>query len=186
MADNKYEVVEEDAPDRCQGTTARGQCQFRAVLGADGQTLKYCPMHGGTAAKAFLARQDMRKYKLAKWQDRVNEFADDDSIKSLNEEIGILRMTLESVIIACQEKDDLLLYAPKIADLVSKVEKLVVTMHKLEASTGVLLTKKAAFTLASQIVDVVSKYVTDSDAIAGIADEIGSAIANLKSDEIEL
>ena len=78
------------------------------------------------------------------------------------------------------------LYAPKIADLVSKVEKLVVTMHKLEASTGVLLTKKAAFSLASQIVDVVSKYVTDSDAIAGIADEIGSAIANLKSDEIEL
>jgi hypothetical protein len=143
-------------------------------------------MHGGTAAKAFLGRRDMRKYKLAVWQDRVNEFADDDQLKNLNEEIGILRMTLENVLNACLEANDMILYAPKIADLVAKIEKLVVTCHKMEASAGVLLTKKAAFNLASQIVDIVGKHVTDVDAVASIADEIGSAIANIKSEDIDL
>jgi hypothetical protein len=181
MTPNQYEVVEEDSPDRCQGVSARGQCLFRAVEGT-----AYCPMHGGTAARAFQVRQDQRKYKLAKWQDRVNEFADDDQLKSLNDEIGILRMTLEQVLLACHEATDMLLYAPKIADLVAKIEKLVVTCHKLEASTGVLLTRNAAFKLASQIVDIVARHVTDADSVAQIADEIGSAIANVKPDDIDL
>lgn len=181
MTENLYAVVAEDDPSRCQAVNARGQCQFRAV-----DNTKYCPMHGGTAARAFLNRQDNRKYKLAKWQERVNAFADDDQLKSLNDEIGILRMTLENVLVSCHEATDMLLYAPKIADLVQKIERLVVTCHKLEASTGVLLTKKAAFALASQIVDIVGKYVTDPDAVSGIADEIGSAIANVKSEDIEL
>jgi hypothetical protein len=181
MTPNQYEVVPEDDPSRCQGTNVRGQCQFRAIEGT-----KYCPMHGGNAARAFQARQNQRKYKLAKWQDRVNEFADDDQLKSLNDEIGILRMTLENVLTSCNEATDMLLYSPKIADLVSKIEKLVVTCHKLEASTGVLLTTRAAFTLAAQIVDVVGKHVTDADAVAAIADEIGEAIAGMKNEEIDL
>jgi len=181
MTPNQYAIVAEDDPSRCQATNARGQCQFRAVEGT-----RYCSMHGGSAARAYQNRQEMRRYKLAKWQERVNQFADDEQIKSLTDEIGILRMTLENVLNACHEESDMLLYAPKIADLVQKIEKLVVTCHKLEASTGVLLTKTAAFSLAAQIVDIVTKHVTDPDAVAQIADEIGSAIANVKSEDIEL
>lgn len=181
MADNPYEIAEEDDPNRCQAVAAQGQCRFVAV-----PETKYCRMHGGTSAKAFLNRQDQRKYKLAKWQDRVNEFADDDQLKSLNDEIGILRMTLENVLISCHEAADMLLYSPKIADLVAKIEKLVVTCAKLEMTAGVVLSRKAAFGLASQIVDVVSKHVTDPDAISSIADEIGAAIANVKSEEVDL
>lgn len=181
MTPNQIAIVADDDPSRCQATTSRGQCQFRAVEGTT-----YCKMHGGSSVRAYQVKQDQRKYKLAKWQERVNAFADDEQLKSLNDEIGILRMTLENVLVACKDENDMLLYAPKIADLVAKIEKVVVTCHKLEASTGVLLTKSAAFTLAAQIVDIVTKHVTDPDAVSQIADEIGSAIANVKNEDVEL
>jgi len=180
MTAGQFEVVAEDDPTRCKGTTAQGQCKYRAVPETD-----YCKMHGGGAAKSRLVKQEQRKYKLAVWQDRVNEFADDTDLKSVNDEIGILRMTLEGVLNACKTNQDLLLYAPKISDLVAKVEKLVVTCHKLEAAAGITLTKAAAAALAVQIVDIVDKHVKDPDAVAAIAEEIGSAIANAKGEEFD-
>lgn len=177
--ENKFERVEADDITRCQANHKHGQCSYKQVDGS-----KYCPMHGGN--KAVEARQKLviRQYNLAQWQSRVNDFSDHESVKSLRDEIGITRMILENMITKCSDTSELLLYSSKIGELVSKVEKLVVSCNRLEGSMGMLLDKAAALNLAGQIVEIISRHVSDEQAIDSIAGEIAHAIANLNGAEI--
>jgi hypothetical protein len=172
MADNKFERVEPDSLDRCQGIFTNGQCPFKRAPGTN-----FCPMHGGPPAANSAAAQSIRTYRLAKWRDRHSELADDDNIKSLREEIGILRIVMEETLNMCRTSEEILMYSSKISDLAVKLEKLVSSCHRLEASTGVLLDKTAAIHLASVIVRIIGQYVTDDDVISSISGDIVAAIA---------
>jgi hypothetical protein len=106
-------VAEPDDPSRCQATVKTGQCPFKAI-----EDHKYCKMHqGGTK---FNANRDnvLRTYRLAKWQARLNEFAEDEHIKSLREEIGVLRIILEEMMNKCKDVDELFLYSGKISSCI--------------------------------------------------------------------
>jgi hypothetical protein len=173
--ENKFERCEPDDPLRCQAIVKTGQCPYKAV-----ENGRNCPMHGGAKQQQLAQQEGIRNYRLAKWQSRVGEFADNDQVKSLREEIGILRVILEETLNMCKEPEELLIYSSKIADTVMKVEKLVASCHRLEASTGMLLDKTAALHLASVIVEIVSRYVTEPDAVDAISNEIVLAIAQAR------
>lgn len=177
--EKKLERVEApDDPSRCQSVYKHGQCPYKSVAPS-----KYCQMHGAHAAvnahKAVMKRQ----YNLAQWQSRTEEFADHDNVKTLRDEIGITRMLLENMLVRCADGTDLLLYSSKIGELVSKVERLVVSCNRLESSMGMLLDKAAALNLAGQMVEIISRHITDPLAIDAIAGEIAFAIANLNGAE---
>lgn len=176
---DKYQRVEEDDPLRCQAVTANGQCRIKAIDGS-----KYCPVHagGGNAAKA---KEATRNFRLTMWQARVGDFADNDGVKSLREEIGILRMLLEETLNRCKDPTELILYSNKISDLVMKVDKVVTSCHRLESATGQLLDKQAALNIASVIVAIVAKHVTDEDAMEAVANEIIAAIVNANTEKKE-
>jgi hypothetical protein len=178
--ETKFERVEEDDPNRCQATHKQGQCAYKAM-----EHSKYCAMHGGNKAQEARKIQIIRQYNLAQWQSRVNDFADSDQVKTLRDEIGITRLLLENMLQRCRDQDDLLLYSSKIAELVGKIEKLVVSCNRLESSMGMLLDKAAALNLAGQIVEIIARYVEDGDAIDAIAGEIASTIANLNGAEVK-
>lgn len=171
MADNKFERVEEFSKLRCQAIGGYGQCPYKQVPGSS-----YCPMHGGNVAAEKATAESIRVYRLAKWQHRVNEVADHSKVKSLREEIGILRVVLEETINICSDSHELLLYASRITDTVTKIEKLVASCHRLEAATGATLDKQQALQLAAVMVEIISRHVTDQDALDGIGNEIVSAI----------
>jgi hypothetical protein len=139
-------------------------------------------MHGGPSNKNATQETLLRKYRLQQWQARTGEFADDNEIKSLREEIGILRMTLENVITQCNGAMDIVLWSGKIGDLVSKIEKLVTSCDRLEGRSGMLLDKGAALTLAAQMVEIITKHVADPEAIEAISTEIATVIANLNTE----
>jgi hypothetical protein len=139
-------------------------------------------MHGANHAMKKKEEASKRLYRLAKWQGRINEIADHEGVKSLREEIGILRMMLEETMGRCQDQTDLLLYSSKISDLVMKIEKVVSSCHRLEASTGMLLDKAAALHLASVMVEIISEYVNDDSAIDSIAGKIVQAIGSQQSE----
>jgi hypothetical protein len=172
MIENKYERCSEpDDPNRCQARGGEGQCPFKAIPGAIN-----CARHQGD--NQFKKEQEKQKdmYRLAKWQARVAEFSEHDEVKSLRSEIGIARMLLEETVVRCKDSNELLMYSSKISDLVCKLEKLVSSCHRLEASTGMLLDKTAAIHLASVIVTIIGDYVPDPDVIDKISNEIVLAI----------
>lgn len=172
MADPaKYQRVEPDDPKRCQGITNSGQCQFQATDGS-----KFCNMHGGT--DKFKENKAIRNYRLVQWQNRINEAADSQEVKSLREEIGIIRILIEETVNRCKDSTELILYSAKISDLVMKAERLVVSCHKLEERTGALLDKTAVLHLATMMVDIVGRNIDDPALLDKISSEFIQAVAS--------
>lgn len=176
MIENKFKIVEPDSPDRCQANTATGQCIYEHAPFS-----QYCARHSGHAGQKAEDAKNLKMYRLGKWQNRMAEFADDPKVKGLREEIGVLRIVLEEVMQMIKTPSEILLYASKISDIVTKIEKLVTSCHRIEASTGMLLDKGAAIQLAATMVEIISRYVTDETAVDNISNEIILTIAKIKS-----
>ena len=165
---------EPDNPCRCQRVSPQGQCRW---LGAHQQKGEWvCQIHyaGGRGDE----KEKIRNYRLTKFQARVDDFVNNEAVKSLREEIGILRMTLEETMNQCKSSTELLLLSGKISDLVMKIEKIVMSCHKLEAQTGALLDKNAILQLGNILVEIISEYITDEDALTKISGQIISAIVS--------
>lgn len=181
----KLIICAPDDPHRCPCTTKDGnrQCGYRAVQFDDGTYGKHCIMHGGSIEKKSNIRQEQRNYNLGKWQAKVNAFADNSQVKSLREELGLMRILLENIAVGCKDGYELEAASPRLQDLVMKIEKLVLSCHRLEASTGMLLDKTSALHIASRIVDIISKHVEDSDSIDKISEEIIAVIIGQKTEQ---
>ncbi len=159
-------------PRRCQQVTGHGQCLIIAQTGSP-----YCLAH----STGFESRQEkalIRNLRLTKWKSQVEEMADNPQVKSLREEIGVLRVILQETMNRCETANDLIMFSNKLSDIVIKIEKLVVSCHRLEEKTGALLDKSAALQLGAAFVDVIAKEITDE----AILDRISDSIMKLISD----
>ena len=166
--------VEPDDPTCCQGLNAHGPCTLQAVPGQ-----KFCKLHFGIGNKV-LEQKAVRNYRINKWQHRINELADSDSLKSLHEEIGIMRLLAEETLNKCQTDTDLLLYSTKIADLMMKTEKLVASCHKLELATGQLVNKQNMMMFGDVVIQIIGEYVAP-DKMAMITGRIVQTIEELNN-----
>ena len=158
----RWYVDKDDPSERCEATVAFGQCPYKKHLKTN-----FCPMHGYNHVPDY-----KRNYQLARWQNRVNNFADNDQIKSLREEIGILRMVMEEILLHCNDATDILMASQRISDTALKIEKLVVSCDKLENRMGMVLSKRAVIQLAGEYVQIINNYVTDPDIIEQISSQI--------------
>lgn len=155
-----------DSPDRCQGSVPSGQCTFKKEPGID-----YCRIH----ASSSITNNNQKKYTaymLHLWQQRINQFTDDDQIKSLRSEVAISRLTLETTLNQCKSNTDLMIAAPKIVQLVQTIEKVVKTCHSLEKDTGFLLDKTKVGIVADNIVKVLTRHITDPELLRTISVEL--------------
>ena len=170
MSDDIRKAAEDD-PNRCQAMTSRGQCRNLAV---EGQT--NCACHGGTKQQESKSRNSVRVYRLAKFQTAMKHHTDSPKLKTLNEEVAILRMLLEEQVNRCEDASDLILNSHMISDLVVKIEKLVKSCHTLELKLGHMMDKQALLTLTSQIIDVISEEIQDEDIIEKVSERMMSLI----------
>ena len=174
----EYEIerVEEDDPMRCQTNMRTGQCRNKATtLGGT------CPAHGGNSVLEAQTKKSIRNYKLAKFQVALDRHADSPRLKSLNDEVAILRMTLEEVLNSCDGAHDLLLQSHLISDLVVKIEKLVKSCHSLESSLGMMLDKQAILAFAQKVIDTVSKEDLTENQLTSISNGILQAVGDVGS-----
>lgn len=170
MVENKFERwdVKLHAPqDRCISSNEYNPCPFMKA-----NNTNYCPRHGANKGLQAKAAAIQRNYRLTRWKERVGELADNDSLKSLREEVGILRMILEEMLNQCKDSMDILLYSTKMSDLVMKIDKLVTSTDKLENRMGLLLSKDSILHLASVFVTIINNHVTDPDIIEQISTEM--------------
>ena len=175
MGDYDHSRVEPGDPEQCQQITRHGQCRNKKMPG-----ILYCPGHAGGMI-GNQKKQELKNYQLGKYQTRVQDMVNSPEIKSLREEVGIARMVLEGVLLRCTGDNDLLLHSNKISDLVTKIEKLVLSCHKLEQSNGFLLDKATVIKLAEGIVDVIGLYIKDEEAVEKVANGILDLIYDTKN-----
>jgi hypothetical protein len=159
--------VADDAPNRCQGITRNGQCPSAAM-----ENTIYCVAHGGSQQQAAQRRQSLQNYRLTQWHAKVLEKANSTGVKSLREEVGILRIMLEERLNMCKDATDLLLMSGPISDLVMKIDTVVKSCHKLEFNMGMLLDKQQLLNFANAIITIITETVEDEALVSLIADRI--------------
>jgi hypothetical protein len=172
---NPYQRVEDDDPRRCQAVIPTvGQCH---LISFEGST--YCINHGGKSAAQAAEKKVLNNYRIQKYQQRIDEKSQSDQLKSLRDEIAILRMLIEERLNSCRDSHDLMLYSGPIADLVMKVDKVVNSCNRLEVNLGVMLDKTQALQFAAEIVEAVGRHVEDQEALVAISDEITNVLARI-------
>jgi hypothetical protein len=123
-----------------------------------------------------LKKDQERQYLLTNWRKEVDHFANHAQVKNLREEIGILRLLMQTVLNRCKDEDDLMIYTPRIMELTQRVERVVDTCHKMEEKTQFLVDKNQIVHLAEQILLIISEFVLDPGVLSAIADRIRGAI----------
>lgn len=195
--EQKLIACEPDDPMRCQGPgqSGEGQCHWLSLEGMardghlhdsdirDYSDIDRCPKHGGPKQMEAREQKKLHDYRLQVWQERVDEFCESPKVKSLRGEIAIVRMLTETILSMCEKPQDLMLYSGKIGDLVMKTEKLVRSCDRLESSMGMLLDRAGALVLAGQIVEIISKHVTDPIQVDQISTGIIDAISALTGEK---
>lgn len=161
---------------QCQNRR-HGECLNRALPGK--KYCNACDILVGTSTKTG----QLKAYKIQRWRERVNELSEDTVTKSLSEEIGITRLTLEAIINSCETENALIMHSHRIGDLVSRVEKLISSCHRLEKSSGYLLDKGTILKVAGEIIGVVQRNVSDTNLVEKIANEIVDLISNTQNND---
>jgi hypothetical protein len=162
----KFERCDEADPNRCQGLSHnRGsQCPFKAVEGS-----KYCPRHAGNSQIKAKEKENVRIYLLEKWKAGLARQADHPQLKSLREELGILRMTLEMQMNRCEDEAELMMRAGAITEMVREITKTARICHDLEKSVGAVLDKTQATQWVLELGQIIAQYVDDPDILEFIA-----------------
>lgn len=171
MADNIKRVPYPEHPNRCQGIGRGEQCMMFAM-----PNVTNCALHGGGNQVRSKEAASLKNYQLTNFRARLERHSGSSNIKSLRDEIGILRMMMETRLEKCHDDMDLMLQSGPIADLVLKIDKLVTSCHKLEGSMGELLDKTAIIQFANVVTSLIAEEVTDPAAMNRIADKIIEAM----------
>jgi len=172
-------------PDRCQAVNSQGQCPNLGLSLDGGIRAPNCLAHGGNQHRAAQEKASLRNYKLtvARWRRQLDEKADADGLKSLRDEIAILRICLEERLNICKDPMDLILQSAAISDLVMKIDRVVTSCHKLEGSMGHLLDKQAILQFAQLVIGIIGNVITEEAQLNTIAEEILVAVGRIGSGE---
>lgn len=169
-------------PYRCQAVGGQGQCTNKGVKLDDGYGA-FCRVHGGNKTQEAFQAKKARNYRLTKYQAQLERHSDSSVIKSLREEIGILRMLMEERLNRCTDMAGLLLESQQISDLVLKIEKLVVSCHRLEGSLGQTLDKQAILQFASEIIAIIgTRLEGQEEIIEEISNDIIAVVGRIGDD----
>jgi hypothetical protein len=178
---SKFKRVADDDPKRCNAVAGINQCHYEAI-----ENSKFCAMHAGFGHSGR-TKEDQAKqfnYNLHKYRARVIDFAENPQVKSLREEVGVLRLLLEETLNKCHDTTELMIYSNKISDLVLKIERLVSSCHNLEAKTGQLLDKTVVLKLAENLVRILNGYIDDIDLLDQLSKDITTMLSEQFTDPL--
>lgn len=177
MKEKKFTRVEADDPNRCQAVHATQQCPFRAVGDFDTATQtwtgpKYCPRHGGSTQTQQAKEEEKRMYLSAKWKAKIGTNADNPRIKSLAEEIGIIRMTLEAKLNLITDEKELVMQAAGIVALTNSVKDLVKTWQHVEERSNQVLDRTKLTGFVNSLIGILTRYIDDVEILQMIGEDM--------------
>lgn len=168
MSDEIEKVPYPSHPDRCQNVSpGAGQCLNLAL-----PQQPVCKAHISSRAKQVEQRQQ-KIYNLIMFKERMEDLTGLTDEKNLSEELAILRLTLEGILRETNgEANMLMIHSSKINDTTTRILKMVQAIHSLQKSGGGLLDKNTVVQLAGNIISIITKYISDPNIVALIANDI--------------
>lgn len=153
-------------PRRCKFSFPRQQCRNLAVPGS-----KYCKLHDH---RTGVLSEETRLYHLAEIDNRrrLSELSSDESIKSLREEIGLVRMLIEKMLNTAKTDAELLSACGSINNMLLTLDKLIKSCHTLEQSLGELLSKDSVMRTAQSICEIVIEELQGIEGHEEVIDRI--------------
>ncbi len=165
------EILEEDSPFRCQHSKKYNQCRYEKM-----DNEEYCKYHIACHNSAYRKPSQLKRYKLVQHYTRINEIMGLENFKSMREEIGILQVTLETLMNQLHTPWDIQVNQHKIESLVEKIAKVQILNHKMEASLGQVLDRQTLATFIDEIIVVISAEITDPTILQRIGVKISGAM----------
>ena len=178
----KY-VADPADPRRCKYSYPHEQCWREAEPGCSN-----CAAHGG---KSRANAEETRLYNLVELDNRrrLAELSGSENIKSLREEIGLVRLLIEKYVNAARGSDvELLSSSGSIDRLILTLGKLIKDCHALEQSLGELLSKQTVYRLAQTMCEIVMEELQGveghEEIIERIAERIFPTVTNAQNNEM--
>lgn len=162
----KYQKTYEADPERCQAVTPLGQCINKASEGN-----KFCPKHKPQRKEINMP---LRNYRLAKaeMKEGAERHASSTELKSLREEIALIRTMAERRLNMIDSNADFMTACGQVNTLFLTLEKLINTCHRMEVNVGELLSKAALVEVAKEIGAILNEELAGVDHYEEIIDRI--------------
>ena len=167
----KFNEEIHDESQRCKASTARGACQHVAI-----EDTERCPHHGANKIIQKKKKERLMNYNLTKFKAEVAEKSGSDNIKSLKDEIGMLRQLLESVWNSCENGTELILNSAVISDLAIKIQKCITETSKLDVLNDKMVEKDELTKFGIAVITKISEVIDDKKAISEISEAILSML----------
>ena len=158
---------EPDDPERCQASGKYGQCPYTSCDGS-----QYCPRHGGNKEPQAQQQQEANMYRIKRYETRLQELSSSPKIKSLREEIALMRALLEELFGRIRSDNEILIYQQRIADMIMKIQQLVTACMKLELKIGDTLDKNQLIKYTESIIEILSTHITDPTILDNIIEDL--------------
>lgn len=155
-------------PRRCQSNAPDGQCRNVAEYG-----VAHCRVHGG---RSLEPAEDRRGFLLAKADDQIRlaELSDNmEPVKELRDIIALQHMLIERRYnLIKTDENDLLAACGPLNQMMTTMEKLINSAHKIEQNLGELLARNAVLGLAKSMCQIVIDELQGIDDYENIIDRI--------------
>lgn len=172
--------IDLDSEHRCQAVKRTHQCVSARHILSDGTESLYCYSCGGWRDEKKIQRRNFSLYTVERYKKKIDKLASHESAKSLDDEVAILRMTLEDLL---NNQQDLQVKTPMVLNLVDRILKAVPTAHKLDLQVGNSFSLKKANQMADEIITIMGNYIEDTEILSKISTEISSAISRATCEE---
>ncbi len=167
--DNDWTRLPDGHPEQCEYSS----CSNKSMEGS-----KFCPAHGGNKGNEAFKKKELRNYRLAKFHNAILDKSGSSGIKSLTEEIAILRQIVEEQLNSCNDSNDLILKSGPISDLTVKINTLVTSCNNIDKTLNNLIDKEKVVQFAQTIVTIITPHIPQSE-IEEVNKQIHIAIGEL-------
>jgi hypothetical protein len=129
---------------------------------------------GGTKCQHHDPKAEQRLYRLTDASDRqrLASLSDHSDIKSLREEIALLRLLIEERRNIARTDADKISAFSAISSAMLSVEKLVKSCHQMEQNLGSLLGKSTIIEIAGRIAKIISEELYGVEGYEEIIDRV--------------
>ena len=154
------------------------QCETQGCMNKSMEGTTFCPAHGGNKGNESFKKRELKNYRLSKFHNSILEKSGSSDLKSLTEEIAILRQIVEEQLNSCEDSSDLILKSGPISDLTVKINTLVNSCNNIDKTLNNLIDKEKVVAFAQSIVSIITPVIPQAE-LDEINQQILTAIGEL-------
>lgn len=139
-----------------------------------------CPRHGANNVIKQQNKQKIYEINSERLRGRINVLASNPKRYTLDEELGVTRLTLEQLLNTIKE-DEIYLHTDSISSLVSQIQKLVDSSIKVSKQLKLLMTPEDMNKVVQTLVDVLDRMIEDKEVLDAIATELLTTLDDVYS-----